>query len=388
MSFASKKELKDYTIFVSIASFNDRWLQQTVDSAISKASNPNRVFFGVWEQRIDSRFILDSAGNKNIRHVKLTFPRMLGVGLARTGAFSLYKDEDFILQIDAHMIFADDWDNKLISNYYHVSQDTRNKKIIFTNYLSSWWHPQKDGSKFFSYTQKSEYIEFLSYNVKRDAQMVTELELDNFLQHKTKHGLFIVQVDNKYKAVAKFWDQINQSVFDNKDEAVTWLHAINDINWEPIPQQHGSGIRKDAIDKDYLEHTGFSGHFVFTIASFITDVAPDPFIIFMGEEHTTALRAWTRGYRMYGIGDLILWHLNKDGLDDPEDRNNLEIEEDLKRDLGHRNMVSLERSRDILTGAIIGYWGAPSQVLLEEYEKASNFNFKDFYTRVDKNEKK
>ena len=126
---------------------------------------------------------------------------------------------------------------------------------------------------------------------------------------------------------------------------------------------------------------------MFTIPDFIKEVGPDPVMIFMGEEHTTALRAWTRGYRTYGIGDIVMWHLNKDGLVDPEDRINLPIPEHMKTYFFSRNAQAINRSRDILTGKITGYWGAPSKEMLAAYEKASNYNFKKFYNRVDIDEK-
>jgi hypothetical protein len=66
----------------------------------------------------------------------LTFPGLLGVGVARMNAFSLYDGQDFILQIDAHMIFNDNWDNVLIENYLQVRKDTKNDKIIFSQYIA------------------------------------------------------------------------------------------------------------------------------------------------------------------------------------------------------------------------------------------------------------
>lgn len=378
------KPINEYTIFVSVASFNDRWLQQTIDTAINKAAYPQRVYFGIWEHRTDHNFILDSTGNKNIKHAKLTFPGLLGVGVARMNAFSLYDGQDFILQIDAHMIFNDNWDNVLIENYLQVRKDTKNDKIIFSQYIA-WWSPQSDGTKYFSaYVAKT--IDFLTYNKERDVQEKEETEVLNFLQQPTKNGLFIYQKGDKYKAVSKFWDDIKTSTFLSKDEAIEWLRKINLEN-EDIPQQQGEGISKDLVHTNYIEHTGFSGHFVFTIPDFIKEVGPDPVMIFMGEEHTTALRAWTRGYRTYGIGDIVMWHLNKDGLVDPEDRINLPIPEHMKTYFFSRNAQAINRSRDILTGKITGYWGAPSKEMLAAYEKASNYNFKKFYNRVDIDEK-
>lgn len=43
----AKKDISEYTIFVSIAAFNERWLQQTIDTAMARAAHSERIFFGV-----------------------------------------------------------------------------------------------------------------------------------------------------------------------------------------------------------------------------------------------------------------------------------------------------------------------------------------------------
>jgi hypothetical protein len=84
------------------------------------------------------------------------------------------------------------------------------------------------------------------------------------------------------------------------------------------PKHQGTHV--DIVDIDFIEHYNFSAHFVFTIGSFIQDVLPDPFLTFIGEEQTTALRACTRGYRIFSIRDTLLWHLEKNGIKNENDR--------------------------------------------------------------------
>jgi hypothetical protein len=48
-----------------------------------------------------------------------------------------------------------------------------------------------------------------------------------------------------------------------------------------------------------------------------------------------------------------------------------------------KNYSALKRVRDILTGEILGHWGAPDKESLEKYEKAVNFSFKKFYEDSD-----
>lgn len=388
------KPVEDYTIFVSVAAFNDRWLQQTIDTAISKAANPKRIFFGVWEHRTDYNFVLDGAGNQNIKHARLNYPHILGVGFARLNALAMYSGQDFFLQVDAHMIFNDDWDNILIKRYLEVAADTNNKKIIFSSFVP-WWKPQKDGSKFFSYKSPMlDCIDTIRWDVPRPVKEIPYNELKPILENDNSNGLYIYeqsfQRDTKYVAIVKFWKEIQQSMFDSKAEALNWAREKNIEEWESVPQHQVFSVPLTETDgKPYAEHTIVTAHFIFTIARFIKDVMPDPDIMFMGEEHTTALRAWTRGYRIYGIQDVVLWHLNKDGIDDPQDRINY-VPNDSSYSMHYqtKNSFAIKRTRAILTGELLGYWGSPNQELLQAFEEASNFNFKDFYTRVDKNEKK
>lgn len=136
----------------------------------------------------------------------------------------------------------------------------------------------------------------------------------------------------------------------------------------------------------YKEHHFISAHFLFTDPSFIQDVLPDPLIMYSGEEITTAVRAWTRGYRMFCIKNPIAWHLNKfhgdryskDRLWDSKNTGPL-YDHFMKK-----NEKGALRSKDILTGKITGYWGAETIELLKGYEEASGLDFKSLYEEIGK----
>jgi GT2 family glycosyltransferase len=136
-----------------------------------------------------------------------------------------------------------------------------------------------------------------------------------------------------------------------------------------------------AEDELYKEHHCISAHFLFTLPSFLEEVLPDPLIMYSGEEMSTAVRAWTRGYRMVTIKNPIAWHLNKfhgdkyekDRLWDP--RNS---EEPFKHFL-RKNKKGIARAKKILTGDLLGYWGSPTKEALALYEKASGISFEAIY---------
>jgi hypothetical protein len=45
----------------------------------------------------------------------------------------------------------------------------------------------------------------------------------------------------------------------------------------------------------------------------------------------------------------------------------------------NKNKLSTKRVEDILTGKILGYWGAPTLKKLKEFEKIINLDFNKFY---------
>jgi hypothetical protein len=101
------KAAHEYSIFVALTAYNDRYIKQTVDSAFQHAKHPNRITFGISEQRIDSKFS-NIDYDKRVKRVQSTYAAPLGLGIARNLTLALYANEDFVFQIDAHMIFAQD----------------------------------------------------------------------------------------------------------------------------------------------------------------------------------------------------------------------------------------------------------------------------------------
>jgi len=119
---------------------------------------------------------------------------------------------------------------------------------------------------------------------------------------------------------------------------------------------------------------------------------PDPAIMFEGDEPCLALRAWTRGYRMYAIPEMIVWHrakfpdIPKDGDDflgqvamlngrlDAGDWR--KVDEYANR---MRRISGKLRAEKILSGQHLGEWGAPSLNLLKRYYQAAKFDIEEFY---------
>lgn len=106
------------SIFVSIISQDEDFLEETILDALHKSSGKNNINLGVIEQRQDNNFI-DPIKNESVKIKKIRcIPR--GVGISRSESMEMYAGEDYILVIDAHTMFDKNWDETLINNYIKI----------------------------------------------------------------------------------------------------------------------------------------------------------------------------------------------------------------------------------------------------------------------------
>jgi len=140
--FATRFE--DRRIFVAIASYRDRDLPRTVQSAIDTAAEPSRLRFGICQQygaedaadldpwRDDPRVLVDAVAYRESR----------GVCWARARTQALYDGEPFVLQVDAHMRFAEGWDDGCC----RMLHDLDSEQSILSNYPLG-FHVDTDGEE-------------------------------------------------------------------------------------------------------------------------------------------------------------------------------------------------------------------------------------------------
>jgi hypothetical protein len=315
-------DLDSRTIFIGIGAYNEFFLEQTVRNCIEMASHPERLVFGIWSHNNDG--VLPSFPDlNNVKIITAQYPSLLGVCPSRTGALFLYNNEDYYLQIDAHMLFQKNWDKILISSYENIKVKENLEFPLITTYVP-WWIKNKEGS-----------IE--GYNP------------------------------------------------ESEEKAYPITYDRDSYTWAPVPVQMNIDI--DWSNKEYVEHYGLSAHFIFTRGEFVYSILPDIQMMFFGEEMTTAVRAWTRGYRIFCIPDPIAWHYNKDislGEVYEYDRQMAIGDPSRFQDFEEKQARSWDRTRKILTGEILGYWGATTKEALKKYTEAANINFVAFYEKLDK----
>lgn len=123
------------TIFVSIASYLDSELEQTVTDLLSKAKHPETLHLSVNSQdREESHPDLEtlcSQYNAALTYVKADFKSSKGTCSARSICQLPFNDSfTYYLQIDSHTLFLQDWDSILISDY-------ENARSVWGNYIFS-----------------------------------------------------------------------------------------------------------------------------------------------------------------------------------------------------------------------------------------------------------
>lgn len=118
-------------IFLSIASYRDPDLINTVRSAYDNAADPDNIFFSVFSQAENFEHP-DLSFVSQIRYQKAHWSESLGACWAREIA-NRNLVGDYFLQIDSHSRFVKGWDTKLITAY-KKAQDHWGERIWFTNY--------------------------------------------------------------------------------------------------------------------------------------------------------------------------------------------------------------------------------------------------------------
>lgn len=123
------------SIYVSIASYEDRLLINTICDALAKARNEEDIVFGIalqYEVLPDLSFL-----NENQKRVIVYDPETRpGIIQIRRELKSLCE-EDYFLQIDAHTDFYVDWDIKLIEQLSRAKQIENNDKVILSRHLDN-----------------------------------------------------------------------------------------------------------------------------------------------------------------------------------------------------------------------------------------------------------
>ena len=127
--------IKENSIFVSIASYRDDECQKTIKSLFDNAKNKDNCYIGICQQNnfnIDNDSLINNEWNCNIRIIRIPYFEAKGPTYARYLCSGLWNGEEYYLQIDSHTTFIKDWDEKLIN----MIKEIKNKKLSLKPVIS------------------------------------------------------------------------------------------------------------------------------------------------------------------------------------------------------------------------------------------------------------
>lgn len=123
-------------IFINIASYRDWQLKNTIESLINNSSGQHDLSIGVFEQTVKENSLEEKGGelllDNRIKYKRIDPQYSHGVCWARAINFMQLQDEDFIYEVDSHMVFDLNWDIKLIEDYNKGKELSGHDRVIIT----------------------------------------------------------------------------------------------------------------------------------------------------------------------------------------------------------------------------------------------------------------
>jgi hypothetical protein len=129
-------------IFVSIASYRDPELLNTLRDLFKNAKNPENITIGLCWQRDKLESLEEFTCNTQVKVLDIPYQRAKGACWARYAIQQLYDGEEYFMQLDSHHRFVQNWDEKCITMIQDL-QKAGHKKPLLTGYISS-FNPRKD----------------------------------------------------------------------------------------------------------------------------------------------------------------------------------------------------------------------------------------------------
>ena len=292
-------------IFISIASYQDPLLESTIRSAYEKSDVPKNLTFGICDQSSIPLNIESIEFNNQIKYEHINPLYSEGPCWARSRIQNSFDDEDYYLQIDSHMQFEEGWDSYLIK-----------------------------------YIKRIQSIDYEMHQL----PIITCYP----------RSFDVLDIDNN-----KF--DLNWS--DNNTHTIAFREDAMFIK-ENFCRQIGS-IANKQICHGYLVAAGF----LFSTKEFVKQIPYDPDFYFYGEEISLMLRAFTRGFGIFHIPAVPIFHLYAD-ISKIKRKLHWDDEEDEKREIKwhEREHKSISKLNNIINNRVEGVFGLGKKRILKDFE--------------------
>ena len=231
------------------------------------------------------------------------------------------------------------------------------RKIVMDTY---------DGQEYFFQTDSH-----MRFAPNWDVRMITMLEEAKQMARSEK--VMLSQFPAPYKVLTNGKDHFPEG------DKFFW----SDPSWTSVVRtfkDDWAGNRETMRNKTKLHesHTILAGY-VFAPGNLVNEVPYDERISFMGEELCFAVRAYTRGWKIYSPYEMLLWHFySRKGHPKIWNQRDDMVR---KQKWAEIEKNSRDIQRDILTGKEKGIYGVGDQHLFRKYQTMTGINFKDFYRK-------
>jgi hypothetical protein len=123
-------------IFVSIVSFMDPLLEQTIQNMLGTAKNPENIVFGIVNQDVQENLDIfeDKYNTDNFRIISILPEQSFGCCWARSQAQTLIADEKYYMQSDSHHNYVKHWDFLCIHMLSQCKKLSDHSKVILSTY--------------------------------------------------------------------------------------------------------------------------------------------------------------------------------------------------------------------------------------------------------------
>eukprot|EP01084_Bolivina_argentea_P082393 149170_1 len=284
------------TIYISIPSLNDPDCNETIASAFSQSSNPDRLYFGVYEQNAANSGLncLDFSGancpyhpvcsrTNHIRITRVDVSESKGPTWGRYHADKLYGGQQFIFVTDSHTFFRPYWDMLLLNLWYK----TGNEYAIISHYPKPDQSIKNDMPR---WIRKDKQQHPMSYHI---CGSIYEVPPNNMPRNANGCYVHVKNRDKLESVLVPFWAA---------GFSFSKSHVRDKVKWDP--------------------HTTY---------------------IFHGEEFHFSTRAWTHGYDFYSPPFDIAFHRYYDkGRTSRYNINNVRNDEsNSKRDAAEKRVNAL-----------------------------------------------
>lgn len=241
------------SIYVAIPSIRDSEFIKTLLRCINHSSKNNHISIGaavcLFDNELDS--VPQNIPYENIKVKILDRSVHKGVGVARRESMSFYNNEDYVLMIDSHTDFMDNWDEILINKINLIND----KKPLLTSYPPEYKYVYKNVIK-----SKSEW---------------KNIYISNF---------------------------VNGSIRDKSDHDSD-CEACNEFSAIPLWEEK----RVEPLDNDFVINPKISGGFLFADKRFANEY---PHLVpydysFFEEELIMSIELFNLGWTFYSPTDYI-----------------------------------------------------------------------------------